>query len=279
MGKMIPFTKMVGSGNDFVVVEGDEVPRGFDVHAFARQVCPRMTGIGADGVLLLERTRKADTRMRIINADGSEADMCGNGARCAVYYLTRVLPCKKNAWKVSLETKAGIIEAAVAGDVVSIKLTPPRGLALDVPLAVLGRKMRVNFLNTGVPHTVIFVEGLDTLDVEALGPAIRYHTHFSPAGTNVNFVEPLTRKAIAIRTYERGVEGETLACGTGSTASALIFALVTGADSPVSVHTRSGEVLRVSFVREGSALHEVWLEGKARIVFKGEVACLQGGKR
>ncbi|MFA5287701.1 MAG: diaminopimelate epimerase, partial [Candidatus Omnitrophota bacterium] len=212
--KKIKFTKMVASGNDFVVVENNELS--------AKSVCDRKFGIGADGLLVLGKSRSADIKMRIFNADGSEAEMCGNGARCTAFFAVHQLACSK---KVSIETKAGIIKAEVNKDIVRIKLTEPKGLNLDIPIKINGRLLRVNFINTGVPHAVIFVSGIDKIDVDNIGRAVRYHKRFSPAGTNVNFVEVLGKDAIRIRTYERGVEGETLACGTGSTAAALVFAL------------------------------------------------------
>lgn len=257
--KKIKFTKMVASGNDFVVVENNKLS--------AKAVCDRKFGIGADGLLVLGKSRVADIKMRIFNADGSEAEMCGNGARCAAFYTAFQSSRPK---QVSIETKAGIIKAEVSKDIVKIKLTEPKGLALDILLKVNGRVIRVNFINTGVPHAVIFVSGAGKIDVNEIGRAIRYHKRFSPAGTNVNFVEPIAKDTIQIRTYERGVEGETLACGTGSTASALIFALKNGVDKLVKVKTESKEVLKVYFKKEENRFKDVWLEGKAKIVYKGE---------
>ena len=171
----------------------------------------------ADGMLILEKSKKADLSMRIFNADGSEAKMCGNGARCAA-----LLSGKKS---VSLSTGAGIINANVMGSCAKIQITEPKNIKLDIPLKINSRLIKVNFIDTGVPHVVVFVNGIEKIDVDNIGQSIRNHVKFSPAGTNVNFVQILGRNLIQIRTYERGVEGETLACGTGSTASAVIFAL------------------------------------------------------
>jgi diaminopimelate epimerase len=200
--------------------------------------------------------------MRIFNPDGSEPQMCGNGARCAALYLG------KN--KASIETKAGIIKTQVKGENVKIKLTEPKNIKLDIPIRVNNRNLKVNFIDTGVPHTVIFVEGLDKIDVFNLGRDIRYHKQFAPRGANVNFIEVAGKNAIAIRTYERGVEDETLACGTGSVAAALIFALKANSGNKICVRTKSGEILTVYFKRVANKFSDVWLEGKARIVFKGE---------
>ncbi len=267
--KKINFTKMVASGNDFVVAENlgwEKIP------LLARSICSRKFGIGADGLLVLEKSRKADIRMRVFNADGSEAAMCGNGARCVSLWLAarRKRPSSQSK-RLEIETKAGIIEAEVKTGSIKIKLTEPKGLSPDIPIKINKRKLRVNFVNTGVPHAVVFTQGLDDIDVFSLGRTIRYHNKFSPAGTNADFVEVLNKDSIRIRTYERGVEDETLACGTGSVASALIFALKSGACAKVNVHTASKEVLKVYFERRKDRFTNVWLEGEARIVFKGEI--------
>jgi len=263
----IKFTKMVASGNDFVLIEGK--PSG-SLPALARVLCDRKFGAGADGLLLIGKAADADLRMRIINADGSEAQMCGNGARCAALYSG------KN--KLTMLTLAGLIDARVFGSRVKIRLTDPKGIMQDISLKVCGRPIRVNFIDTGVPHAVIFVEGLDKVDVDTVGRIIRNHPRFSPAGANVDFVEVLEHGFIRVRTYERGVEGETLACGTGSTASALIFALKEGLNKLVRVKTQSGEVLKIYFEKSGSSFKEVWLEGSAKIVYRG-VWQLTGGLR
>jgi len=265
----IAFTKMVGSGNDFVVVEGLPPVRASALADLSRQVCNRKFGVGADGLLVLEKSEIADVKMRILNADGSEAEMCGNGARCVALYTS--FKRKAQNVKLKIETRAGIIDARVDQKTIRIKLTDPRDTGLDLPLKVYGRAMKVNFINTGVPHTVIFVEGLEKIAVENLGQDIRNHKAFAPKGTNVNFVEALKDDLIEVRTYERGVEGETLACGTGSVASALIFAIKAKRDKRVRVRTRSKELLSVYFKRKAGRFTDVWLEGRARVVFNGEI--------
>jgi diaminopimelate epimerase len=254
----IKFTKMVASGNDFVLIEGKPCA---SPSALARQLCDRKFGAGADGLLLVNKTGRAGLRMRIINADGSEAEMCGNGARCAALYSG------KN--KLTISTLAGEIDARVFGNRVKIRLTEPRNIMQDIPLVLCGRPVRANFIDTGVPHAVIFVQGLDKIDVDTIGRIIRKHPRFAPAGTNVDFVEVSGKGFIRVRTYERGVEGETLACGTGSTAAALIFAMKEGSEKLVRVRTQSKEVLKVYFKKNGRGFKEVWLEGRAQIVYKG----------
>lgn len=267
--KKTNFVKMVASGNDFVIAEvKSQRLKVKGLKDLARSICNRKYGIGADGLLVLEKSKVADVRMRIFNADGSEAEMCGNGARCIALWAKSKVKSRKS--KVKIETKAGIIESLVSGENVRIKLTRPRDIKLDLPIRVMGRNLKTNFIDTGVPHAVILVEGLDGMYIYDLGRAIRNHAQFAPAGTNVNFMEVIGQNKIAVRTYERGVEDETLACGTGSVAAALIFSLKTGADKRVEVRTVGGEVLRVYFNREGNAFSDVWLEGKAKIVYKGE---------
>lgn len=272
MKKNISFKKMVASGNDFIIIERSH-PNVLEkkLPMLAKRICNMKYGIGADGMLLLEKSKKADIKMRVFNADGSEAQMCGNGARCVAFYLNAIH--SKHETILKIETKAGIINSEVSETCVRINLTAPKNLKLDFPIKVNNRGLKVNFINTGVPHTVIFVEGLEKIDVDKLGREIRYHDQFKPAGTNVNFVEILNENSIKVRTYERGVEAETLACGTGSVASALI----TSCRFPISdsrrinVLTRSGEVLIIHFNKFKNKFSNVWLEGKAEIVFKGEI--------
>lgn len=260
----IDFTKIVASGNDFVIV-GPSAGRPFgQSEKLAQKICDRKFGVGADGLLVLEKSKIADIRMRVFNPDGSEACMCGNGARAAALWL--------KSDKSKIQTKAGIIEAELRGQSVKIKLTEPKDIKLNMPLELNNRVLRANFINTGVPHTVIFVADVDKIDVFGLGRKIRYHKKFAPQGTNVDFVEVLSDKSIKLRTYERGVEDETLACGTGIVASALItnYQLPIANYQKINVHTRSGETLNVYFNRIENKFIDVWLEGKARIVCKGE---------
>ncbi|MFC1675179.1 diaminopimelate epimerase [Candidatus Omnitrophota bacterium] len=261
--RKLNFTKMVASGNDFVVA-GISGPQA-KLKRLARGICDRKYGIGADGLLAISDSRRADIRMRVFNADGSEAQMCGNGARCvAVFY---------GKGRSRIETKAGIINAEVAGDLARVRLTDPKGLRFDLPVR-LARSIRVNFLNTGVPHAVVFAGMLDKIDVVPIGRQIRNHKKFAPEGTNADFVEIVNNNLIKIRTYERGVEDETLACGTGAVAAAVISCLKHGIPKSkgscrVSVATKSGERLKVYFNRSGMRITDVWLEGRVRIISKG----------
>jgi diaminopimelate epimerase len=272
--KQIEFTKMTASGNDFIIL--DHRPKAKNqkpLRELTKKMCNRKYGIGADGLLLLESSKNADIKMRIFNADGSEAEMCGNGARCVALWIVQRPKTKDQKPKnINIETKAGIIEAEVKGDNAKIKFTEPKDMKLGIPIIINDKTIKVNFINTGVPHAVIFVDGLEEIDVDNLGREIRYHNYFQPAGTNVNFIEVKDNYNIKVRTYERGVEAETLACGTGSVASALITAYnlqFTTPNGKINILTRGGEILKVYFNKSGNNFSDVWLEGKAKIVYNG----------
>jgi diaminopimelate epimerase len=267
MKNSIPFYKMVASGNDFVVVDNR---RGIvkDAVAFTRGICRPHLGAGADGVLLFENSKTANFKMRILNSDGSEAAACGNGFRCIALYAYDIL---KYSSRMNFESGSGQIEAEVKQEgQIKVQLIKPRIFEMDGVVEVRKQKIRFAFLDTGVPHTVIFTEDLEKVDVFEIGKAIRHHTHFQPFGTNVNFVEVRGKKEIAVRTYERGVENETLACGTGSVASAVISVLTERVESPVNVMTRSGEKLRIEMQKKEKEIAKVFLEGNAQFVYKGE---------
>ena len=266
---MIEFYKMSGSGNDFILIDnrkgslevGDPV-------AFTRRVCERKVSVGADGLFFIEKSDRVDFRWRFYNADGSEAAMCGNGARCAARFafLTGIAGAK-----MSFETGAGIIDAEVKGDIVKVRLTAPQGLVLEEQIRIGNEILHVHSINTGVPHAVYFVRDPDQFDVFNTGRAIRRHEHYQPAGTNANFAAVLDGHTIRVRTYERGVEDETLACGTGSVASALVAASMGLVESPVDVRVQSGELLRIHFEKGEGGFAKVYLEGKAKVVYQGKL--------
>ncbi len=258
MKKGIPFSKLNGSGNDFLLVDDREgVMKGIVLPAFVSKVCDRSRSIGADGMIFLERSRRADFRWKFLNADGSSAEMCGNGGRCAARYAFERGIAGRS---MSFETLAGIIRAVVSGRRVKLQMTEPSGLALDRTLTLRGRKIRYSFLDTGVPHVVLFVPRIETVDLLGVGRGIRRHRAFSPRGTNVNFAQ-VRNGAVRIRTYERGVEGETLACGTGAVACGILSAAHGFVRPPVTVHTRGGDALVIHFDRGGKRFGEVFLEG------------------
>ncbi|OGX24302.1 MAG: diaminopimelate epimerase [Omnitrophica WOR_2 bacterium RIFCSPHIGHO2_02_FULL_45_21] len=269
--RKLEFCKVVASGNDFVIIENNYPPGTRRYPLLAKNICGRKFGIGADGLLILEKSKIADIKMRIFNADGTEAEMCGNGARCVAFYTRSTLHAPRSTLKI--ETKAGIAESQVRADRVKIKLTQARDYQPRIAIKINGRELRIYSINTGVPHAVIFVEGVDTIDVSNIGRQIRYYECFAPQGTNVNFVEAINKNTIKVRTYERGVEDETLACGTGAAASAIVYSLqstVYSQKNKINVITQGGETLKVYFDREGNKVDNLCLEGKVKIVYRGE---------
>lgn len=265
---MLRFTKMNGAGNDFVMIDN----RAGDVsltNAQIARICDRHRGVGADGILLIENAQNgADFRMRYYNADGGEAEMCGNGARCFARFVHKVAHA---AGKISFETPAGVIGAQLEGELVRLNMSDPAGLKLNVPLEIDGEDVTVHYINSGVPHVVVPVARIDMVHVRGRGASIRRHKNFSPKGANVNFLERRDKRKIAIRTYERGVEDETLACGTGVVASALIFATTENIDGPIGVLVRGGSELEVDFDKIDNRFHNVTLTGPAEFVFEGEI--------
>jgi diaminopimelate epimerase len=266
---MIEFFKMSGSGNDFILIDNRDGSLIVEnLPAFVKTVCERKVSVGADGLIVIENSDRADFRWRFFNADGSEVEMCGNGGRCAARFAV----IKGIAGeKLSFETMAGIIDAEVKGDVVKLRLTDPHSMKADIFITVGGEPIGINFINTGVPHVVRYVEDLDRVNVFNTGRIIRYHEYFQPGGTNANFVEVVDARTIRIRTYERGVEDETLACGTGAVASALISAWKALVESPVDVRVKGGEILRIYFRKTDRGFEDIYLEGKAKVVYEGRV--------
>ena len=265
------FTKMIGAGNDFLVLEVDKK---LNYKKLAPWMCDRTNGLGADGLLILDKSKRADYKMRIINADGSEAEMCGNGVRCLAAYIVRNRKPKKKLF--SIETLAGLILAEAKGETAHVRLSNPKDYRPDVSLKFGDREIHVSYIDTGVPHTIVYVDGLEKIQVDQIGPTIRYHEAFAPRGTNVNFVEQMKTDLVAVRTYERGVEAETKACGTGSVASAIVTYLKanpnvkTKSRVNMKVLTLSTEVLNVSFRLDNGKVFDVWLKGSAKFIAKGE---------
>ena len=258
MKKGIPFSKLNGSGNDFLLIDNrNGVMKGIDLPHFVGKVCDRSRSIGADGAIFLERSRRADFRWNFFNADGSVAEMCGNGGRCAARYAFARRIAGRS---MTFETLAGVVRAEVSGRSVKLQMTAPGGLAIDRVLTLRGKRIRYSFLDTGVPHVVLFVPDIENIDLVGVGRGIRTHRAFAPRGTNVNFAK-VRNGMLWVRTYERGVEGETLACGTGAVACGILSAVHGFVRSPVTVHTRGGEKLVIHFDRDKQAFGEVYLEG------------------
>lgn len=276
---------MSGAGNDFICIDN----RRKKIKLTQRQIerlCHRQQGIGADGLLMLEpsKNKMADYTMRYYNADGKEAEMCGNGARCLARFACKVTGTSKRT--LILHTRAGLIEASAHGEEISLKMTQPKETKLHQIIQTSQGKIELHFINTGVPHLVIFTNKLESVPLSQLGPFLRYHKVFAPAGTNVNWVQienktkaGAVNKAkakisnkLSIRTYERGVEAETLACGTGAVASALIAHMLYKLSSPIDIRVAGGDVLRIQFEKGPAGdFEKVSLQGPAEFIFEGEI--------
>ena len=264
----ISFAKASGAGNDFVVVNNMNGRYSLDQASLARSLCSRHTGIGADGLLVLEPSGKADFRMIYYNADGSHGGMCGNGGRCIALFamLSGIvgMQCRFEALDYVYEAKINI-------ETVELKMKNPSDFRRGLQVKLGESQYECHRVNTGAPHVIIFVDELESVDVQDLGQRLRNHAFFQPEGTNVNFVKKLGRNTIAIRTYERGVEAETLACGTGSIASAVVASLVHNMEFPIVVQARSGENLRIYANKAGEIITNIVLHGPAKILFTGNV--------
>ena len=265
----IDFYKMSGSGNDFIIIDNRKrIVDEASLINFVASVCRRKMSVGADGLILIESADAVDFKWRFFNSDGSVAEMCGNGARCAARfaYIKGIA-----GTEMSFETEAGIIHAKVAKDQVKIKMPDPTDLKTDYALELENSTLSVSSVNTGVPHVVVEVDNIDDIEVVKLGREIRFHDVFDPAGTNVNFVCLQNDDIVAIRTYERGVEDETLACGTGAIACAIVISYKKKIKSPVKVMTRSGGYLYIYYKVKQGRFYDIFLEGDARIIYKAQL--------
>ena len=259
------FSQYSATGNTFVLLDNRKDPLARPQES-ARELCGRL---GVDGMQLIEDSAKAEMRMRIVNRDGSEASMCGNGSRAAAHWAHTEMKLPQD---FTIETEAGLIRAHVDGDIAKVRLTDPKDFkrvdGLDVPGAMDG----IYFVNTGVPHLVTEFADLAHVNIHELGQTIRYHEKFKPAGTNASFFQVLGPGHIRVRVYERGVEAETQSCGTGSSACAIVAAKKYRYASPVAVKVESGDELRIYFEATAEGFKDVNLEGTVRCLKKGVIA-------
>jgi diaminopimelate epimerase len=263
---MLKFTKMHGAGNDFIVISESSL-RSSGISLTKDNIeflCNRQLGVGADGLIIIAYDFALDFKMLYYNSDGNEAEMCGNGARCAFAFANQ-LGLVSDIGVFS--TGSGAVHGELKSDTIKVSLPMTNPPQLDLQLS---SSKTVHFANTGVPHAVIITESVSGLDVENLGPEIRYDSHFAPNGVNVNWIEKQQENVYKIRTYERGVEAETLACGTGASASALILFCLNLAISPVTLITKGGDELIVD-INQNDDKYELHLTGPAKVAFNGEV--------
>ncbi len=270
LSSTVPFVKMHGAGNDFIIIDHrEQFFSQQEMVEFARLVCRRSFSVGSDGIVFIETSATCDFKWQFFNSDGSIGEMCGNAARCAARYAYLHGIASTD---VKFETVAGIIEAKVSGDHVTLKMTTPHSLQLHTNIINGTSEYEVHTIDTGVPHAVLFKDEMDDKKVHELGRSIRFHESFSPAGTNVNFIS-VADSVLKIRTYERGVEAETKACGTGATAAAIIAVLTGKASTPVTLQTIGGDNLSVDFnISENNTIYNLTLKGTASLVFKGNLS-------
>lgn len=265
----IEFWKMSGSGNDFILIDNrDGQIKDEEMGPLVQSACRRRESVGADGTIFVVGSDRYDFGWRFFNADGGEVEMCGNGGRCVsrFAYLKGI-----TGPKMTFETLAGPVSAEVKGRMVKVLMPRPGNLSMDLDIDYQPGWKSCDFINTGVPHVVIGVRELSTHPVREQGRSIRCHSRFSPEGTNANFMRRIGPGELEIRTYERGVEDETLACGTGAIACALVASIREKVSSPVRVKTRGGEELTIHFKRENTSFEQVWLEGNTSVIYQAQL--------
>ena len=265
----VPFWKMHGAGNDFVLIDDRDQTFPDTDNALVHRIARPKYGIGCEGVILIQPSDTADFRMRFYNPDGGEVEMCGNGARCVARLAKEIGAAPAS---MQFDTVAGVIGAEViAEDQVRLTMTPPKDWALNGELDMEEQKIPFHFVNSGVPHVVMEVENLSGIDIQTVGAAVRYHPRFQPAGTNVNFIEITGPDSLSVRTYERGVEAETLACGTGMVACGLVAGSLGHVSTPVKITCAAGDVLEVDYTPTEDGAENVTLTGPAVHVFQGQI--------
>jgi len=264
------FWKMSGSGNDFVFVDA----RGNDLLAkraaepsWVRAVCAAHTGVGADGIGIIQDAHAHDFSLTYLNRDGSFGELCGNASLCATRLAVELGIAKPDA--LTFGTDAGTVRARIRDGQPEVDLQPPQGLRPDAGISRLHGELKMGFVTVGVPHLVVRTPETDTIELSTRGPELRYHDSLK-AGANVNWVSPDSEGGWRMRTYERGVEAETLACGTGAVACAVVLGAWGEAGGVTRLRTRSGRTLTVT-VRPGPEGVTPSLAGEGRIVFEGEL--------
>ena len=262
----IPFCKFSASANDFIVIDNRDERFSKDARDLARRICARRYSVGADGLILIQKSDRASVRVRYFNPDGQEFSTCGNGGRCAARFThLSIVPDPK----LTMETNVGVIEAEVTGNSIKLQFVRPSEIRLRIPVIMEGREFVGHCVQLGDPHFVVPFENIRQIDFVPLARRLRHHESFGAAGTNVHFVEWKSRRLLKIRSFEKGVEDETLACGSGCVASAVSTFQDNQTDPPIRFEPHSGIPLIVHFQPENH-FEDVYLEGDARLVYRGE---------
>jgi len=269
----INFTKMTGAGNDFILIDNRSGLYSINWEGLAPELCDRRYGVGADGLLIVENSSKADFEMKYYNSDGSYGGMCGNGGRCIAKFMMDIF----NKRKINFEALGYIYSADRLGNDIYLKMKPPKIINHNMLINIDEDKVEIFIVDTGAPHAVIFLDDVSQnlnskiklKGILSIGSFIRNHDILKPTGTNVNFAVLNQDRSISMRTYERGVENETLACGTGAIACAIAASIKKDVESPVIIKTQSGEILTVKFSRIDAEFNNVELIGSAKEVFTG----------
>ena len=265
----VPFEKMTAGGNDFVILDAADLDEDVDGAALARRLCDRRLGIGADGLFVVSKSGLSPVSLGFWNADGSEAGLCANGTSCAARFA-----CEGKTGEVRLGTRVGELAADVAGDLVALEMPPPTGIDLHGSVELEGRSLSIHRVDTGCPHVVVLEAENGPIDFLAVAPVLRSHEAFGPAGANVDVVSSVQSPQAdtrSVRFWERGVEGETLSCGTGAVAVAIVSALVEDVHSPVRIVSPGGRAVTVSFTVSQGVVSRIRLEGRVTRVFRGRV--------
>jgi diaminopimelate epimerase len=262
----IPFAKLSASANDFIVLDNRDESFSDVASLIAERVCARRYSIGADGLILVENSKQATVRIRYINPDGEEFNTCGNGGRCAARYTHLFV---KPDQHITMETNIGVVKAQIVNRSVHLQLVKPTEIKLNLELSLEGKTYRGHYVQVGDPHFVVPFENIRNIDFVTLARKLRHHESLGPAGANVHFIEPIARNCMKIRSFERGVENETLACGSGCVSSAVSTFLEGKTDPPVTFEPQSGIPVAVHF-QASEDLGEIFLEGDARLVYRGE---------
>jgi len=264
----IKFTKMHGAGNDFVLIDDREGKVPWEDHFLMAALAGRRTGIGCEGVILVQQSDKADFRMRFLNPDGTEVELCGNGSRCAAAFAHAI---GASGTALTIETMCGLVDAQLTKNGACVWMPEPTKKNYGIELKIGDETIRGDFINTGVPHFVVQVPNISTVDVQGLGRAIRLHPAFAPDGTNVDFVTFRAPNRMTMRTYERGVEAESGACGTGAVACVVVAVETAQFTLPTKVKTPSGYDLTIDGDWRHRKCTGLTLSGPVKFVFSGEI--------